>query len=79
MSTCPSEQDEEIKEIQAAVATGMSANASHLQAYLKNWDKYRDIWQINKDSFIQRYQRLNPPVTSFDADVHRCCAVKIPF
>ncbi|XP_047186413.1 dynein axonemal heavy chain 2 isoform X2 [Scophthalmus maximus] len=65
------EQDEEIKEIQAAVATGMSANASHLQAYLKNWDKYRDIWQINKDSFIQRYQRLNPPVTSFDADVHR--------
>uniref|UniRef100_A0A8P4KIS1 Dynein axonemal heavy chain 2 n=1 Tax=Dicentrarchus labrax TaxID=13489 RepID=A0A8P4KIS1_DICLA len=65
------EQDEEIKKIQAAVSTGMIANASHLQAYLKTWDKYRDIWEINKDSFIQRYQRLNPPVTSFDADIHR--------
>ncbi|XP_070849918.1 dynein axonemal heavy chain 2 [Chaetodon trifascialis] len=65
------EQDEEIRKIQAAVATGMTANASHLQAYLKTWDKYRDIWEINKDSFIQRYQRLNPPVTSFDADIHR--------
>ncbi|XP_070785989.1 dynein axonemal heavy chain 2 [Enoplosus armatus] len=65
------EQDEEIRKIQAAVSTGMTANASHLQAYLKAWDKYRDIWEINKDSFIQRYQRQNPPVTTFDADIHR--------
>ncbi|KAG7496340.1 dynein heavy chain 2, axonemal [Solea senegalensis] len=65
------EQDEEIKKIQAAIATGMTANASHLQAYLKTWDKYREIWEINKDSFIKRYQRLNPPVTSFDTDIHR--------
>uniref|UniRef100_A0A3P8VN13 Dynein axonemal heavy chain 2 n=1 Tax=Cynoglossus semilaevis TaxID=244447 RepID=A0A3P8VN13_CYNSE len=67
----PIHQDEEIKKIQAAVATGMTANASNLQAYLKTWDKYRDIWEINKDSFIKRYQRLNPPVTSFDTDIHR--------
>ncbi|KAG7240073.1 hypothetical protein INR49_027927 [Caranx melampygus] len=67
----PPEQDEKIRKIQAAVAMGMTANASQLQAYLKTWDKYRDIWEINKDSFIQRYQRLNPPVTSFDADIHR--------
>ncbi|XP_044040597.1 dynein axonemal heavy chain 2-like isoform X2 [Siniperca chuatsi] len=65
------EQDEEIRKIQAAVATGMTANVSHLQEYLKTWDKYRDIWEINKDSFIQRYQRLNQPVTYFDADIHR--------
>ncbi|KAM8760834.1 dynein axonemal heavy chain 2-like [Acanthopagrus schlegelii] len=65
------EQDEEIRKIQAALSTGMTANVSHLQASLKNWDKYRDIWEINKDSFIQRYQRLNPPVTTFDADIHR--------
>nr|XP_019958870.1 PREDICTED: dynein heavy chain 2, axonemal [Paralichthys olivaceus] len=65
------EQDKEIKKIQATVAAGMTANASHLQAYLKTWDKYRDIWEMNKDSFIQRYQRLNPPVTSFDADIQK--------
>uniref|UniRef100_A0A672FP66 Dynein axonemal heavy chain 2 n=1 Tax=Salarias fasciatus TaxID=181472 RepID=A0A672FP66_SALFA len=65
------EQDEEIKKIQAAVSTGVTANASHLQAYLKTWDKYRNIWEVNKDSFIQRYRRLNPSVSSFDADIHR--------
>ncbi|KAF1380471.1 hypothetical protein PFLUV_G00164080 [Perca fluviatilis] len=65
------EQDEEIRKIQAAISTGMTANESHLQAYLKTWDKYRDIWENNQDSFIQRYRRLNPPVTTFDADIHR--------
>ncbi|XP_075968107.1 dynein axonemal heavy chain 2 [Anarhichas minor] len=65
------EQDEEIRKIQAAVTAGMTANASQLQAYLKTWDKYRDIWQSNQDSFIQHYRRLNPPVTTFDADIHR--------
>ncbi|XP_040887758.1 dynein heavy chain 2, axonemal [Toxotes jaculatrix] len=65
------EQDEEIRKFQATVATGMTANASHLQAYLKTWDKYRDIWGINKDSFIQDYERRNLPVTTFDADIHR--------
>ncbi|XP_054461370.1 dynein axonemal heavy chain 2-like [Anoplopoma fimbria] len=65
------EHDEEIRKIQAAVAAGMTANAGHMQVYLKTWDKYRDIWQSNQDSFIQRYRRLNPPVTTFDADIHR--------
>ncbi|XP_049338447.1 dynein axonemal heavy chain 2 [Astyanax mexicanus] len=65
------EQDEEICKIQAAIAAGMTANASHLQAYLKTWDKHREIWEINKDSFIRRYQHLNPPVSSFDSDIAR--------
>lgn len=70
----PPEQDDEIGKIQAAVAAGMSANAAHLQAYLKNWDKYREIWEINKDSFIRHYRGRNPPVSSFDADIARYCA-----
>ncbi|XP_045920170.1 dynein axonemal heavy chain 2 isoform X2 [Micropterus dolomieu] len=65
------EQDEGIRKIQAAVAAGMATNASHLQAYLKTWDKYRDIWETNKDSITQGYQRQNQPVTDFDADIHR--------
>ncbi|XP_051578639.1 dynein axonemal heavy chain 2 [Myxocyprinus asiaticus] len=65
------EQDEEICKIQAAIATGMVTNASYLQTYLKTWDKHREIWEINKDAFINRYQRLNPPVSSFDADIAR--------
>ncbi|XP_035155786.1 dynein axonemal heavy chain 2 isoform X7 [Callithrix jacchus] len=65
------EQDEDIKKIQTQINSGMTNNASLLQNYLKTWDMYREIWEINKDSFIRRYQRLNPPVSSFDADIAR--------
>ncbi|XP_048221841.1 dynein axonemal heavy chain 2 isoform X1 [Perognathus longimembris pacificus] len=65
------ERDEDIKKIQAQISSGMTNNATLLQNYLKTWDMYREIWEINKDSFIRRYQRLNPPVSSFDADIAR--------
>ncbi|XP_031567025.1 dynein heavy chain 2, axonemal-like, partial [Actinia tenebrosa] len=65
------ERDDETKKIQVSIKTGMSANASHLQSYLSTWDTYREIWEIQKDAFIRRYQRLNPPVSSFDADIAR--------
>nr|XP_057923809.1 dynein axonemal heavy chain 2 isoform X2 [Doryrhamphus excisus] len=63
--------DDEIKGIQSAIGAGMSATAKRLKEYLTTWDKYRDIWETNKDSYIQRYQKLNQPVASFDADIHR--------
>ncbi|XP_041842513.1 dynein heavy chain 2, axonemal [Melanotaenia boesemani] len=65
------EQDEGIKKIQAAVKKGMMAKATHLKAYLKNWDKYCAIWAMNKDSFIQHYKTQNKPVSFFDADIQR--------
>ncbi|XP_053425879.1 dynein axonemal heavy chain 2 isoform X5 [Nycticebus coucang] len=65
------ERDEDIKKIQTQISSGMTNNATLLQNYLKTWDMYREIWEINKDSFIRRYQRLNPPVSSFDADIAR--------
>ena len=49
----------------------MSANATNLKNYLATWDNYREIWEINKDMFIRRYQKLNPQVSSFDADIAR--------
>uniref|UniRef100_A0A8C8SM12 Dynein axonemal heavy chain 2 n=1 Tax=Pelusios castaneus TaxID=367368 RepID=A0A8C8SM12_9SAUR len=65
------ERDEDIKKIQALISGGMQANATHLQAYLKTWDVYREIWEVNKNAFINRYRHLNPLVSSFDADTAR--------
>ncbi|XP_063305793.1 dynein axonemal heavy chain 2 [Pelobates fuscus] len=65
------EHDEEIKKIQAQISVGMSNNAALVQAYLKNWDSFKMIWEPNKDTVIRRYQRLNPMVSSFDADIAR--------
>nr|XP_022345562.1 dynein heavy chain 2, axonemal-like isoform X2 [Crassostrea virginica] len=63
--------DEETKKIQTVINQGMATNAQNLQNYLSTWDNYREIWEINKDMFIKRYQNLNPQVASFDADIAR--------
>ena len=54
---------------------GMATNAQNLQNYLSTWDNYREIWEINKDMFIKRYQNLNPQVASFDADIARSVSI----
>ncbi|XP_075910822.1 dynein axonemal heavy chain 2-like [Petromyzon marinus] len=68
-------ESEEIRKIRLAIDAGMAQNAAQLQAYLKTWVAYREIWEINKDAFIRRYQRQNPPVSSFDGDIGRYAEV----
>ena len=65
------ENDEETRKVQQNIKAGMASNAAHLADYLKRWDGYRDIYEISKDAFIRRYQRLSPPVSSFDGDIQR--------
>uniref|UniRef100_H2ZI86 Dynein axonemal heavy chain 2 n=1 Tax=Ciona savignyi TaxID=51511 RepID=H2ZI86_CIOSA len=67
--------DEETRKVQRTIQEGMFENSKHLQNYLTTWDNYKEIWEINKDAFIRRYQRLNPPVMSFDADIGRYAEV----
>ncbi|XP_052234681.1 dynein axonemal heavy chain 2-like isoform X14 [Dreissena polymorpha] len=64
-------KDEETRKIQTVISAGMQSNAQNLTNYLSTWDNYREIWEIHKDAFIRRYQRLNPQVSSFDADIAR--------
>jgi dynein heavy chain len=54
-----------------SIQNGMANNASKCQAYLRNWDSYREIWEINKDAFIRRYAKLKPALSTFDADINR--------
>ena len=74
------EKDEDTHKIQKVINQGMQDNAQNLQNYLLTWDNYREIWEIRKDAFIRRYQRLNPQVSSFDADIARyVCMIKTHF
>ena len=57
----------------------MTQNGGQLMSYLTIWDSYREIWELDKEAFIRRYQRLNPPVSSFDADIARYCNEKLFF
>lgn len=70
-------RDDDIQKTQTQVNSGMQSNATNLQNYLGTWDNYREIWEINKDAFIKRYQKLNPQVPSFDADIARLVSLTI--
>ncbi|KAJ3056563.1 Dynein heavy chain 2, axonemal [Rhizophlyctis rosea] len=63
--------EEDILKIFLSIQNGMSSNAAKCQTYLRNWDSYREIWEINKDAFIRRYAKLKPALATFDSDINR--------
>ncbi|KAA0188249.1 Dynein heavy chain axonemal, partial [Fasciolopsis buskii] len=63
--------DDEINKIQASIKRGMQEISSAVQEPLSYWDQFREIWELPKDDFIQRYRQLNPHVSSIDADIAR--------
>lgn len=38
---------------------------------MKVWDPFRDMWEIDKEMFIDRYEKENPNAARFDADIGR--------
>ncbi|KAI9101992.1 dynein heavy chain and region D6 of dynein motor-domain-containing protein [Phlyctochytrium arcticum] len=63
--------EDEILKIFVSIQNGMSGNAAKCQQYLRTWDSYREIWEINKDAFIRRYAKLKPALSKFDGDINR--------
>ena len=63
--------DEETKKLKTQIQQCMVTNAGHLVSYLHTWDNCRELWDINKDAFIRRYERAKPLMSKFDADISR--------
>ena len=63
--------EDDVLKIFMSIQNGMTNNAQKCQSYLRNWDAYREIWEINKDAFIRRYAKLKPTLSTFDADINR--------
>ncbi|KAG7190743.1 hypothetical protein KM043_006815 [Ampulex compressa] len=69
------EKDEELIELQGKLNNEVSICFTQVQTYLKTWDAFKDVWEINKDLFIQRYEKLKPTAASFDSDIARYAEV----
>jgi len=64
-------KDSDILRIVVQVMNGMSSTATELQKYLGYWDKYRTLWELDKDSFIKKYAKTNRSPSQFDIDINR--------
>ena len=60
-----------ILKILVQIMNGMSACATELQKYLTYWDKYRPLWEMDKDAFIRRYAKAQRPLSQYDIDITR--------
>ncbi|GMI05338.1 hypothetical protein TrVE_jg1168 [Triparma verrucosa] len=63
--------DDDTLKIVVQIMNGMSASATELQKYLSYWDRYKPLWEMDKESFIRRYAKANRPLKSYDNDVTR--------
>ena len=70
------DNDEEAKKVKQIIRDGIVQNNQHIRKFVEVWDGYKEIWQINKNAFIKRYQKHNPAVSSFDADIARYSEVQ---
>ena len=48
---------------------GMSSTATELQKYLSYWDKYKPIWEMDKESYVRRYAKANRSLKNYNDDV----------
>lgn len=46
-------------------------NFKMIKDYMKNWEPFRDLWEIDKDLFMKKYEMENPSAANFDANIGR--------
>lgn len=38
---------------------------------MRVWEPFRDMWEVEKDKFMERYEQKNPSAAEFDANIGR--------
>lgn len=49
----------------------VTINVQHMQEYMLTWEPYRDMWEVDKDLFVERYEAQLPNAAQFDANIFR--------
>ena len=64
-------EDTDILRIVVLIMNGMSSTATELQKYLSYWEKYKGLWEMDKDVYMRKQAKANKSSTQFDAEVTR--------
>lgn len=49
----------------------VSHNVKLIQEYMTTWEPFRDLWEIDKDLFMDKYEGEYPTADQFDANIGR--------
>eukprot|EP00656_Telonema_subtile_P031899 TRINITY_DN3494_c0_g2_i1.p1 TRINITY_DN3494_c0_g2~~TRINITY_DN3494_c0_g2_i1.p1 ORF type:complete len:4527 (-),score=1335.50 TRINITY_DN3494_c0_g2_i1:103-13683(-) len=63
--------DDDFLRIVALIMGGMATNIERMGKELIEWERYKDVWNQDKDRFMQRYAKMTRQLASFDSDITR--------
>eukprot|EP01049_Picozoa_sp_SAG25_P003167 SAG25_NODE_178_length_12673_cov_19.868459_7_plen_1726_part_01 len=58
-----------LEKTMVAIMEGMNGNIDRTTKYATQWDKYKTIWERNKDKVIKNYASQNHDVAAFETDI----------
>ena len=65
------EKDPDVMKIEKVILAGIQTGIKGLHQYLSGWLPFKEIWEVDKDYFIEKYELTNPSSAAFDADIDR--------
>ena len=63
--------DDDIVKIIVSIMGGMSSSQDKFQKILSTWEKYKHIWDYDKDNWMRRYAKANRTLASFESDIQK--------
>jgi dynein heavy chain len=63
--------DEDILKILVNIMNGMSSSGSELHKVLSYWDKYRPLWEMDREAFVRRYAKQNKSLSQYEIDIQK--------
>ena len=64
-------KDDDVLKVLVHVMTGMREILPRMVKYITTWDRYKPIWDVDKDAFMRRYAKANRALTAFETDITR--------
>ncbi|XP_066252128.1 LOW QUALITY PROTEIN: dynein axonemal heavy chain 2 [Euwallacea similis] len=63
--------DNDCKHMQIKLNQEVKAAVEKIKGYVKVWEPFRDLWEVDKDKFMERYEGENPSAALFDTNIGR--------
>ncbi|XP_071050357.1 dynein axonemal heavy chain 2 isoform X2 [Onthophagus taurus] len=65
------DEDLECQRLQAALNEEVRINVRLIQQYMVTWEPFKELWEVNKEMFLNRYESQKPGAAQFDSDIGR--------
>ena len=63
--------DDDILKVLVNIMNGMSSCGSELHKVLSYWDKYKALWEMDREAFIRRYAKQTKKLSTFEMDIQK--------